>query len=168
MIFKVSVRDALRDRGTNAKNVIDKELSQMITKRVWTPVHVSELSQADRSRIIRSSMFIKEKFTAGGKFEKLKARLVAGGNIQDKGLYEDLAAPTVATCSVFSILSIAAAENRSISVVDIGGAFLNASMSTGVEVRMHLDKTMTRTLADIEQSYIPYVDTRGSLDSAAR
>ena len=75
----MSVRDALRDRGTDAKNVIDKELSQMITKRVWTPVHVSDLSQADRSRIIRSSMFIKEKFTAGGEFEKLKARLVAGG-----------------------------------------------------------------------------------------
>ena len=159
MIFKVSVRNALRDRGTDAKNVIDKELAQMITKRVWTLVHVSDLSQADRSRIIRSSMFIKEKFTAGGEFEKLKARLVAGGNMQDKGLYEYLAAPTVATCSVFSILSIAAAENMSISVVDIGGASLNASMSTGVEVHMRLDKTMTRMLADVDTRMLAVIHT---------
>jgi hypothetical protein len=49
-------------------------------------------------------MFIKEKFDAGGSFEKRKARLVAGGNQQDKSLYDDLAAPTISTSSVFTVL----------------------------------------------------------------
>lgn len=163
MVFKVSVRDALRERGDDARSVINQELMQMITKRVWTPVHEDTLGIQDKQRIIRSSMFIREKFSATGSFEKLKARLVAGGNMQDKTLYEDLAAPTVATGSVFAVLSITAAENRNIAVVDIGGAFLNASMDTGVSVHMRLDATMTRMLTEMEPSYRTYVDHRGSL-----
>ena len=31
-------------------------------------------------------MFLKEKFTADGVFEKLKARLVAGGHLQDRDI----------------------------------------------------------------------------------
>ena len=163
MVFKVSVRDAMRDRGDAAKDVILSELSQMITKRVWTPVHVAALSATDRNGIIRSSMFIKEKFTANGSFEKLKARLVAGGNMQDKTLYDDLSAPTVSTCAVFTLLSIAAAEQRHIAAIDIGGAFLHASMETGVNVHMRLDKTMTQLLLEIESSYAPFVDHKGGL-----
>lgn len=143
--------------------MIESELLQMITKRVWTPVHLSSLSAEDRQGIIRSSMFIKEKFDSAGSFEKLKARLVAGGNQQDKTLYDDLAAPTVSTSSVFALLSIAAAEGRKIATLDIGGAFLNAAMTTGVQVHMRLDKTMTRMLAGIEASYEPFIDDRGSL-----
>ena len=135
----------------------------MITKRVWTPVHIDGLHAEERKSIIRSSMFIKEKYDAEGSFEKLKARLVAGGNQQDKSLYDDLAAPTVSTSSVFTVLSIAAAEGRKIATLDIGGAFLNASMETGVQVHMRLDKTMTKMLTSIEESYKPYVDDRGSL-----
>jgi hypothetical protein len=32
-------------------------------------------------------MFLKEKFTASGEYDNLKARLVAGGDQQDKELY---------------------------------------------------------------------------------
>ena len=56
-----------------------KELEQMLNKNVWTPIDVRTLSPEQRGRVIRSSMFLKEKFLATGEFEKLKARLVAGG-----------------------------------------------------------------------------------------
>ena len=50
-----------------------------------------------------------------------------------KGLYDDLSTPTVATSSVLTIAAIAAAENRKVIAIDIGGAFLNADMSpTGI------------------------------------
>ena len=39
------------------------------------------LTSDEKGRIIRSSMFTKEKFFASGEFEKLKAGLVAGGNM---------------------------------------------------------------------------------------
>ena len=39
-------------------------------------------------------MFLKKKkYTAAGAFEKLKARLVAGGDRQDKSLYADSSSP---------------------------------------------------------------------------
>ena len=67
----------------------------MVDKRVWRPELVASLSNINRSRIIRSQMFLKEKFLPTGEFEKLKARLVAKGDQQDKNLYEDLSSPTV-------------------------------------------------------------------------
>ena len=102
---------------------------------------------------------------AAGSFEKLKARLVDRGNQQDKTLYEDLAAPTVSTSFTFAVLSIAAAEHRTLAALDIGGAFLNASMETGVQVHMRLDKTMTRMLTDIEGSYKPLASWSDSTKS---
>ena len=103
-IMNITVKHALRTRGAEAEKVIMKELSQMIDKRVWRPVTVSSLSSVERSRIIRSQMFLKEKFLPTGEFEKLKARLVAGGNQQDKALYDDLSSPTVSTSAVLSVL----------------------------------------------------------------
>jgi hypothetical protein len=96
----------------NVLTIPVKKLSQMIDKRVWRPVYVHRLSAQDRGRIIRSQMFLKEKYLPSGQFEKLKARLVAGGNEQDKGLYEDLSSPTVSTSAVLTVLAVAAHENR--------------------------------------------------------
>lgn len=115
----------------------------MLEKKVWTPVEIQRLPREEKARIIRSSMFLKEKFLASGEFEKLKARLVAGGDQQDKTLYEDLSAPTVGTSSVFTLLCIAAHKGRKIAVIDISGAYLNADMNTGLAVHMRLDKNMT-------------------------
>ena len=94
-IFNISVNEALRTRGDAAVSVIEKELGQMIAKNVWSPVNLKGLTNDEKHRIIRSSMFLKEKFLASSDFEKLKARLVAGGDQQDKSFYEDLSAPTV-------------------------------------------------------------------------
>ena len=107
------------------------ELIQMVMKKVWRPIKVSRLTISERRSIMRSSMFIKEKFFPDGTFEKLKTRLVAGGAKQDKSLHGDLSAPTVLTSSVFSIAAVAAIEHRHVMVVDIGGAFLNDPMDIG-------------------------------------
>ena len=131
VVMNITVREALRTRGAEAEKVIMKELEQMLNKSVWTPIDVRRLTAEQRGRIIRSSMFLKEKFLATGEFEELKARLVAGGDQQDKNPYDDLSAPTVSTSAVFTVLSIAAHEGRRAAVVDIGGAFLNAEMKTG-------------------------------------
>jgi hypothetical protein len=120
--FTFSVTAALRDRRDEATPVIMAELKQMLDKRV----HTHDLSKKQRSAIIRSSMFL-DKYLASGAFERFKARLVDGGNQQDKGLYEDLFSPTVATSSVLAIAAIAAAESRKVIAIDIG---LNADIHT--------------------------------------
>jgi hypothetical protein len=163
-VFKMSVRAALRERGEEARPVIMAELQQMIDKGVWRAIRTSSLTRAQHGAIIRSSMFLKDKYLASGEFEKFKARLVAGGDQQDKGLYDNLSSPTAATSSVLSIAAIAAAEFRFVMVVDIGGAFLNASMkSTGVPVHMRLDRIMTKMLVELHPQYAPYVEESGCM-----
>ena len=99
--FKMSVKAAMRDRPKEALPVIEAELQQMHDKQVWHGVRMRDLTKQQRKAIIRSSMFLKDKYFASGAFEKFKARLVAGGDQQDRTMYEDLAAPTAATANVF-------------------------------------------------------------------
>ena len=162
--FTMSVKAAMRDRGPEAEAVIVAELQQMVDKNVWHPIHAQGLSSKERRAIIRSSMFLKDKYLASGAFEKFKARLVAGGNQQDKGLYENLSSPTAATTSLLTTASIAAAENRFVMIVDIGGAFLNASMHpTGVIVHMRLSALMASILVKIDPSYTNFLESDGTL-----
>ena len=159
----ISVREALRTRGDEAARVIKAGLQQMIDKRVWVPVLGSRITSAQRSAIIRSSMFLKRKNNPDGSFLKLKARLVAGGDQQDKELYDDLSSPTVSTSAVFTLLAVSAFEKRQVSVVDISGAFLNADMRLGVPVHMRLDRTMTNFITTIDNRYKKYVDAGGGV-----
>ena len=139
------------------------ELRQMIDKRVWVPVMGGKLSAMQRVATIRSSMFLKQKNNPDGSFLKLKARLVAGGDQEDKSLYEDLSSPTVSTSAVFTLLAIAAHEKRRVAVVDNSGAYLNADMTSGVPVHMRLDRTMTDIIIDIDPSYGKYTDAKGGV-----
>jgi hypothetical protein len=122
-----------------------------------------DLTKQQRKAIIRSSMFLKDKYFASGAFEKFKARLVAGGDQQDRTMYEDLAAPTAATANVFAMAAMAAREKRVVATVDIGGAYLNASMiESGVIVHMRLDKVMTSILVKIDPLFAEFVAEDGS------
>ena len=161
--FTISVRKAMRERAAEAKPVILAELKQMVDKRVWHVVDARRLSQFQRRQIIRSSI-LKDKYLASSAFERFKARLVAGGDQQDRELYENLSSPTAATTSVFMVATIAAAENRVVETIDIGGAFLNADMApTGVTVHMRLDRIMTRMLVEINSSYERFLEPNGTL-----
>ena len=97
----------------------------------------------------------KSKYDSQGNFERIKARLVAGGHLQDKTDYEDLSSPTVALPSIMTIATLAAAERRHVWTADIGGAFLNAEMEA--EVYMSLDPMITAIYCAVDpdaQSYI--------------
>ena len=84
----------------------------MINKSVFKYIDRSKLSLKESRGVIRSSMILREKFDAEGKFIKMKARLVAGGNNQDKTIYKTLSSPTVSGESIMMILAIAASEKR--------------------------------------------------------
>lgn len=162
--FTMSVKAALRERGEEATPVIVAELKQMLDKGVWHGVHTHQLTRSQRCSIIRSSMFLKDKFLASGAFEKFKARLVAGGNGQDRTLYDNLSSATVATTSLLTVAAIAAAESRIAVVIDIGGAFLHADLApTGVDVFMRLDSTMAGMLVTLDPSYLSFVEDRGTI-----
>ena len=82
-------------------------------------------------------------------FDKLKARLVAGGHMQDRSVYSqsDTTAPTVATEAVMMIAVVAAKENRHVVTVDMGRAFLKGKFrEDSTPVLMRLDKDLADTL----------------------
>ena len=161
--FKISITAALRDRGDEARSVIMAELQQMLDKKVWHGVRTNDLTTNERKAVIRSSMFLKDKFTASGVFDKIKARLVAGGDQQDKELYDNLSSPTASTTSVLAVAAIAAREGRSIMVMDIGGAFLNADITgTGIKVHMRLNKVLTSMLVILCPGHSQFVEEKGT------
>ena len=128
--------------GNAAEQAVAKEIKSMMTKEVFEPVDIKKLSKSERSAIIRSSIFLKEKFKSDGSFDKLKARLVADGSMQEKTLYESLTSPTVSTTSLLCLLSLFAGEGRQLSTMDIGSAYLNCDID--VAVIMMLDTPLAK------------------------
>ena len=104
------------------------ELRNMIDMDALEPIDASKLSREEYSRILPSHLFLKDKYNAAGAFETLKSRLVGGGNKQDHAEYGSITSPTVRTQSVFLALNEAAYEGRSVSTIDIKGAYLNAKL----------------------------------------
>ena len=82
----MTIKQGVQAFGELALKAISGELEQMVTKKVWRPVHWKAMTDAERKRVLPSSMFLKEKKDSAGKVEKIKARLVAGGHRQDKSL----------------------------------------------------------------------------------
>ena len=91
----MTVKNASNVYGDDVVSAAVKvELIHLIGKKVFEclpPSYVSTIS-------IPSKMFITEKKLPSGEFDKLKARLVAGGHKQDRSLYTDesTSSPTVA------------------------------------------------------------------------
>jgi len=109
-------------------------------------------------------MFLKEKYRADGSFEKVKARLVAGGRQQDRTVYGDkVSSPIVAISSVFMIAVIAAAERRVVTTVDIPVAYLYAIMPDDCEDLMRLNKYLSNIIVQLDDRYSNYMNNDGSI-----
>jgi len=160
-VFVISVRKALRERESGATEVMMAELQQIHRKKVWRAVDTKKLTAEEKGKIIRSSMFMKDKYVASGAFDKFKARLVAGGNGQDREIYDDLSSPTASTAAIMAIAELCAREGKKVMALDVGGAFLEVHMEETVHMR--LDRTMTRLLVTIDDSYAEYVEDNGTM-----
>lgn len=148
--FVLTTAAALREFGKVAEESMLKELQSIHGKGVFSQRRLSGLTLAQRRKIIRSSMFCKEKFLSTGIFEKLKSRLVAGGNLQDKSTYaeSETSSPTVSLQSIYLVAMLAAKEGRAVGTMDVGTAYLNADMKR--EVLMRVEPSLARLLVSID------------------
>eukprot|EP01037_Dinobryon_pediforme_P023086 gene23086-24436_t len=87
-VFNLTVKKALELYGDLAEASMIQEVTQMVQMEVWELTKRNQLSTEAIKRIIPCSLFLKEKLFPDGTFEKLKARLVAGGHRQDPTLYD--------------------------------------------------------------------------------
>jgi len=142
-LMNLSVGAAIRNFGDDARDACKQELEQLFRdKKALTPVKWDELTDEQRKKVVRSHMFLREKYE-DGKFVKLKGRIVADGRMQDRTLYSDYSSPTARTRSVMTCLKLAAAQGWDLLKVDIGGAFLCASIDESEEVFMLIDEALT-------------------------
>ena len=90
------------------------------------PISFRSLNLKQKKAIIRSSLFLKEKYLPTGEFEKLKARLVALGNMQDLSLYssEDTGSPTVSILSLLALVAKGHPEGRVFKTLDVVEAYM--------------------------------------------
>ena len=136
----------------------------MLKLGVFRPIHIRDLTPIQRSRIIRCSMFVKLKYTPSNVFIKCKARLVGGGNLQDKSLYDNISSPTATPTSVLFVCGDAAKEEKKVASMDIGAAYLNAYMAgTGVDVDMTIDARLTKILVELDGTIKEFVRSDGTV-----
>lgn len=159
----LSYRKGLKKHGKSAQEAAAKEMKQMLEKDVWEPIAWKDLDASEKpKKVIRSFMFLKEKFGPNGEFQKLKMRLVAGGHMQDKLDVDLVSSPTVALSTVFILFAYAARHGFNIVTIDITGAYLNASMVNS-DVWMSIDKELVDALLLVEPSYEKFRRNDGSL-----
>ena len=163
--YHISVKEALRKFSKSAIKSIVKEVINVYGQgKNITPIRAKDLTYKQMKGMIRSMIFLKDKYLPTGEFEKLKARLVALGNFQDQELYsdQDKASPTVSLLSLMALVTKSHAEGRVFKTVDIPGAYLKADIGDK-EVIMKLDKLVSYILIKIDPTVEPYVNESGEI-----
>jgi hypothetical protein len=123
--YKLSVKKSLISKyAVESENAIYDEFMNMKTNNVLLPVLWSSLSADERSHIIPAHMFLKEKFKANGEFDKIKGRIVAGGDQQDEDTYDNIASPTINSIVILALINIFTVLNMFVLAIDIKHAFL--------------------------------------------
>ena len=162
--FNMTIKQGIDKLGDEAVLSVVKEMLQLHEKDAWRGVHIDKLTPEEAKLIITSRTFLKDKYTAQGVFDKLKARLVAGGHLQDREIYDNGSSPTVSTQSAFMIAAIAAAEGRAVATIDVEGAFINSFIpDSSPPILVRLGKYETEVLCHIDPSYKEFVLSNGTM-----
>ena len=163
--LKVALRDPDKHRADSALSAMRDELKQLMESKTFEPAHYHNLNNFEKSKAIPSHMFLKEKFKADGTFDKIKARLVAGGNFVDTSQMGDIAAHVVNPITVMMLLNMAAIQRLDIMTIDVKGAFLIPQLSNAPEdlVFVKIDRVCSSELVDMFPHLEEYVDSKGIL-----
>jgi hypothetical protein len=159
-----TVKEGLERHREKTKEAVVAEFVQLFkNKKALIPVKRTMLSRRQLRKVIRSSMFLKEKFDAFGIFKKLKARLVGDGRMQDRMLYQFLKSPTAQIEYIFICLVIACYRKLKIAKLDISGAYLNALIDDVEEVYMEISRQITEILIESLPELKEFVTEDGKL-----
>ena len=166
--LRASVRQALSDpdpkRRESALKAIKAEISMLLDMRAMQPVKRENISAYEwNNRVYPSHMFLKDKYLSNGDFERVKARLVAGGNWMDPtGL--ETRSPTVNPITVMTMINIAATEGMEISCHDIKGAFLVPEIDRREEAMyIRIDPAVASVMCEMKPVMKRFVDDKGRI-----
>ena len=171
--LNMTVKRAMIENKTETEPAIQLELSNLTQKAVFRGRHYQDLTPSQRSNIIPSHMNITVKVAptsdgTGRTRDKVKARLVGGGDRQDRNHYtrSETSAPTCSITGTLARIALAQAEEEEVVVTDISCAYLNARMPKSDPnkiVIMRINSHITSMLITTDPSMSEFVGKDGSL-----
>jgi hypothetical protein len=162
VLAQISLKQALKLWGDDAKRAVEAEAKQLHWRKSFKPVHRKDLTATQLKQILESHMFLTKKRDG-----LVKARKVAGGNKQrDYIAKEDASSPTCATESVLLSCAIDAKENRESAVVDIPNAFIQTVVEDEkdkvvIRIRGMMVDVLCKIAPDVYEPYVAY-DKKGN------
>jgi len=159
----MTLAEAEKELGHEAATkAAEEEIMQIIDMQVLEPIFAQHMTKKERWETLRTKLFLKVKYKASGALDKIKARLVSGGDDEDKESYDpgSLWSPTVALPSTMLTLGTAAFERRHIAILDIKAAFLNENLQEGTAIRVKLTKECTKILLHMYPEMAKFVDPK--------
>ena len=123
------VEDALSsEQSQHWQEAMNSEFSSLMKNDTWELVPPPE----DKN-IVGSKWVFKVKRDANGRVDRYKARLVAQGYSQMKGVdYEEVFSPVTRNSSLRSLLALANAYNLDVHQMDVKTAFLNGTLDCDI------------------------------------
>ena len=127
-----SVKEVMKSPNKEKwEDAMKDELKSLQKNDVWELVKLPN----DR-KTVGSKWVFKEKIGADGSIERYKARLVAQGYSQQRGLdYDETFSPVVRTESVRALIALAAKNNRILHQLDVTTAFLNGTLDEEIYMK---------------------------------
>ena len=100
--------------------------------------------------------------TLEGTVKKVTARLVAGGDQQDKSIntLDETSSPTVSAAGVLVTMAIAAHERRHAMTIDVKPAYLYARM---IDDKLRIGPLVTAIRAQLDAKFEKYLDSKGAV-----
>ena len=158
-----SVKEALAGaRSEEARRAILDEIGNMINYSVGYYIKYDQIPLNLRRNILRSFMFVKEKYHPDGRHDNTKARFVGDGAHQSRHSYDIISSTTVDLLSVFLLLSLASYSGARIICYDVKSAFLNASFTDDDEVMfLKISRDIVQIWKTLDANIANFTDEHG-------
>ncbi len=141
----LTLTQTLEENSVAVTDAVLKEIKSILQQNTCTLIPVNSVEDAV---VIPTSVVVVEKNEG-----LYKARIVAGGNKQDKSIYHvyETSSPTIRVQSLMILLTIAATEGLQIFSMDVTSAYLKAKLPESRKIVIRFNKTITdmmRTVVD--------------------
>lgn len=112
------------------------------------------IDKEEGMNIVTNKIILKEKYTADGKVERLKARLVARGFNQMPGIdFDETYSPVSKLSSIRMVMANAIENNLNIEMLDVTTAFLNGDLHEKIYMKIpdHMQKILCEIIQNDEE-----------------
>ncbi len=124
LMTQYNLKPGLRKFGERGATAAIAELTQLHVMDTWTVMDPTKLTRDDKTRVLLSLLFLKEK-----RCGKIKGRACVNGAPQRAYIpKEDAALPTISTELMFITSAIAASEKRHVRCYDMPSTFVNTDV----------------------------------------